>query len=141
MKRTRYDSEYERIRREAGLAKPQYDFPDDDPAKLPQLDTERVKTAHADFKARMEVRTQYEIEQAAKRKVEADELSARANESLRLAEFDLYGVEPPDGMRVSLPLLISLGWTIEEVEGQKVLVRPQPSKQPRSRREDYEAST
>ena len=139
MKRDRFASDYEQIRRQAGLGRPEFDLPEPDV----KPDLARVQAAHDDFKARMAVRTKHEAEEEARRKVEATELSMRANESIRVTEFAQAGVEPPDGMRVSLPLLMRLGWTIAEVDGGKVLVRPNAAPKPRARksREEYAAES
>ena len=135
MKRDRFASDYEQVRRHAGLPRAEFDF--QEPEAKP--DIARVQAAHADFKERMAQLTAIEVEQAARRKAQADELSMRANESVRVTEFAQAGVEPPDGMRVSLPLLLSIGWTIVEIDGARKLVRPQDKPKPRARktREQY----
>ncbi len=126
MKRTAYDSEYDRIRREAGYAKPQYEFPDEET----KPDIARVQAAHEDFKARIAELRKVEEAGAAIRKVRADELSHRANLSVLFDEYRRAGVSAPfvtaDGIpTVSLSLLISLGWSIQNlgIEG-ATLVSP-----------------
>jgi hypothetical protein len=120
MKRSPYDSEYDRIRREAGYAKPQYEFSDEDP----KPDIARVQAAHEDFKARMAELCKVEEAGAAIRKARSDELSHRANLSVLFDEYHRAGVSAPsvtaDGIpTVSLSLLISLGWSIQNygIEG------------------------
>jgi hypothetical protein len=85
-------------------------------------------------------RSAREAEIEAKRRQRAREFLAETNERTRLAEYRKAGVEPPQYTRVSLGLLLSLGWTIEEVEGRRVLVKPPtpPDPGPRRGREHYE---
>jgi hypothetical protein len=128
MKRTRYDSEYERVRREAGVGQ----FPEPIDFSKP-VDLGRVEAAHDDFKERMAAFAARDAEEAAKRKASADELSRRANASALAGEYRTFGLAPPlaggDGApRVSLSMLLSIGWTIAKVEGAgNVLVRPPPA--------------
>lgn len=124
MKRSLFDSEYDKVRRSAGYARPRYDIDDEPSAEDQAATAERVRAANADFQERMSKRTAWEAEQEAKRRAEGVALSLRANESMRLAEFDAAGVEPPLGFRCSLPLLLLMGWTIDSVSGKNVLVRP-----------------
>lgn len=146
MKRTRYDSEYERVRREAGIGgAAQPEFPDE-PDAHGQKDSDRVARAHDDFKKRMGAVGAQDAAAAAERKARADDLTARANASVLILEYAAQRVRPPltDGHgvpTVSLPMLLQLGWTIQRVgDGLAVLLRPEPE-QPRKRREDYDHST
>lgn len=137
MKRDRYASDYEQVRRQAGVGRPQMEFPEE-PAPV---NLGRIDAVHDDFKQRMAALAEHDAEAAAKRKAAADELSKRANESIRLMEFARAGVQPPTGMKVSLPLLLSIGWKIEVVDGVRELVAPRAQGTKRNRREDYEGST
>lgn len=147
MKRTRYDSEYERVRREAGIgggALPE--FPEaEEPDAHGQKDSDRVARAHDDFKKRMGAVGAQDAAGAAERKARADDLTARANASVLILEYAAQRVRPPltDGHgvpTVSLPMLLQLGWTIQRVgDGLGVLLRPEPE-QPR-RRDDHDRNT
>jgi hypothetical protein len=147
MKRSLFDSEYERIRRESGLARKQPEFPEDD-ERAPQapISSERVAAALDDFHERMGARTAHETEEAERRKAEYDQNAARWNGRLRLQEYQRAGVTPPtvdfDGWpTVSLPMLLRLGWSIERVGGEAVLARPasRPAPAPRKTREEWAA--
>lgn len=76
-------------------------------------------------------KAQAEIEERKQREAKArvDALTKRANESFRRGEYERAGVAPPitddDGNpTVSLTLLLSFGWRIEQVGEDRVLVRP-----------------
>lgn len=121
MKGDRFASDYEQVRRQAGLQQPRFDLDDEpDPAEV----AARVAAKLADFHERMNQRLANETEQAAKRKAEAAALTARANEAMRLAEFEAAGVECPAGMKVSLGLLLQVGWRVDNLSGRNVLTRP-----------------
>jgi hypothetical protein len=137
MKRDRFASDYEQVRRQAGLPRAEFDLPE--PGAKPDL--ARVHAAHDDFKARMAVRTEHEAEEEANRKAAATELTLRANESIRVTEFVQAGVEQPIGMLVSIGMLMQLGWTIAEVDGKKMLVRPTGKPRARKTREEYAADS
>ena len=92
------------------------------------------------------VRLRQDAEAAAKRQIEADKLTARANESFLLHEYRSYGIDPPfvdlGGMpTVSLALLLDMGWRVEQVGRESTLVRPLHDTTPRKRREDYDQSS
>jgi hypothetical protein len=148
MKRTRYDSEYERVRRDAGLGAAQLDLPEE-PDANGQMAPDRVEAALGDFKQRMGALEAQDAAAAAERKAKADDLTARANASVLIHEYAAQGVRPPltDGHgvpTVSLAMLLQLGWTIQRVgEGLGVLLRPEPKPEPppRKRMEDYDQST
>jgi hypothetical protein len=143
MRRTRYDAEYERVRREAGLPPPEFPCEPEPRQPAAPIDLGRVDAAHADFKARMAALSDHERAAAAVRKVEADALSKRANLSVLVTEFARAGVRPPcvnqaGEPTVSLPTLLWLGWTIADRDDGKVLVRPVAAPAQRRTREDYE---
>jgi hypothetical protein len=142
MKRDRYASDYEQVRRQAGLGRPQMEFPDD-PAPV---NLGRIDAAHDDFKQRMAALAEHDAAAAAERKRKADDLTKRANGTVALAEYRAAGVESPsvdgDGApRVSLSLLLSIGWTVEDVDGARELVAPRAKSTKRQRRDDYDRST
>ena len=132
MKRSLYNSEYERVRREAGLDRAE--FPEF-AAAPPPIDEARVKDAHEDFKQRMVELDTWETKRAAEAAARADAFTRHNNERVRLAEFARASLAPPAGTQTSLELLLWMGWKIEEADGQRVLVRPVPMK--RKTREDY----
>jgi hypothetical protein len=135
MKRSLYDSEYERVRREAGLDRPEFA----EPEESPPVDIARIEAAHDDFKGRMAAFDVHETQRRAEAKAEADRYTREINERGRLAEFAHAGVAPPVGVQASLELLLWIGWTIEEADGQKVLIRPKQV--PRKTREEYMAES
>lgn len=112
---------------------------------------------HADEKrARLEEakrlnteRAEQDAREEAERKESLLKFSKIGHRRQLLAQYREAGVEPPlvteDGTpRVSLTMLLSIGWTIAEVFGEKMLVRPPVDPQetmPRRKREDYEQST
>lgn len=117
MKRDRFASDYESIRRRAGLSQPEFPL-DEDVAAAP------MQTISEDFKRRLATGAAADAEATAKRKIEADAFTARANETARLRQFAIAGVSPPPGSKVSLSLLLSIGWTIHQHNGERVLVGP-----------------
>ena len=116
MKRTAYDSEYDRIRRQSGMSRPRPEFDIDDEPSVADLG--RVARAHEDFKRRMAELTAIETKQRAETKARADEFSMAANRAHVLGEYLGRGVEPPftdeqGNPTVSLSLLMQMGWRIE----------------------------
>lgn len=148
MKRTRYDSEYERVRRSAGLPYATYDLPEE-PDASGQMAPDRVEAALGDFKQRMGALEAQDAAAAAERKAKADALTARANATVLIHEYAAQGIHPPltDGRgvpTVSLAMLLQIGWTIQRVgDGLALLLRPEPKPEqlPRKRMEDYDQST
>jgi hypothetical protein len=130
MKRSLYDSEYERVRRQAGMTQPEFPEP-----REVEIGTPRV--LDEDFRQRMAVNAEHEAKKAAERKVHADALSMRANELVRLKEYERAGVDPLPG-GVSLALALHMGWKIEQVGDRNVLVAPSANRGTGRRREDYE---
>ncbi len=54
-------------------------------------------------------------------------MARKRNNDARAAEYVSAGLKPPEphgGIVVSLPMMLSMGFTIEEVGGEKVLVSP-----------------
>ena len=118
MKRSLFDSEYERVRRQAGLNQPRLEFDMDDPDVNGERVADRVTRAHEDFKQRMAELDAVNVKQAAERKVAADQRSMEANRIQLLGEYEAAGVYPPftdDSGKptISLSLLKRLGWRIE----------------------------
>lgn len=65
----------------------------------------------------------------------ARETAIKTNERAILAEYAAAGVEPREGILVSLPMLRKLGWRIVDIDGVKSLMAP-PT-QPPAERKDY----
>ena len=80
-------------------------------------------------------RERVEAEAERIRKQRAREFAIETSRRSLLAEYQRYGVEPlsldGDGKpAVSLSMLLSLGWTIAEVSGKRVLVKPEVEVRP-----------
>lgn len=136
MKRGRHDSAYDRVRREAGLGgRPAPEFPDEEEERATAA---RIAKSNEEFKARMAELDRQELAG----RVDAEQRHAdrrrEIDRRILLAEYGRLGLTPPCDTLVSLPLLIKLGWHIEQVDGRNVLVRPQASAPGRKTREDYE---
>lgn len=87
-----------------------------------------------------------EAAQEAEHREAGKAFSLEANERIRLAEYRRAGVSPPviggAAVKTTLPLLLSFGWTIEEVFGERQLIPPQPAPEhKRKTRADYDQST
>lgn len=105
MKRTRYDSEYDKIRDRTGLSRPQVEFPEQEDAP--------ADVVTEDFRRRMDERAAIEATQAAERKADLEKWRASANRDMVAREYLDYGLTPPDPL-VSLSLLQSIGWKLEQ---------------------------
>lgn len=134
MKRDRFESEYERVRRMAGLAAPE--FPEVNAHGQHAREVGEPRPLDDGFRERMAETARIDAEAAAKRRIHADALTARSNELVRLAEYARAGVAPRQG--VSLSLLLNLGWRIERVGDENVLVAPAVNRSTGKRRQDYE---
>ena len=138
MKRSLYDSEYEKVRREAGLknnGRLRPEFPDDFDPIAPPLRAMPADIVHdEEFKQRMDARSAHETEQAAKRRVESERYTREVNARMARREYEVLGLTPPEPF-VSLALLKSLGWKVEhfEIGGQErwELMRPASVPAPR----------
>jgi hypothetical protein len=85
------------------------------------------------------------VQEAARREA-GKAFSLEANERIRMAEYRRAGVSPPViggvPVKTSLPLLLSFGWTIGEVFGERALIRPpQEPQYKRKTRADYDQNT
>lgn len=103
----------------------------------------RIDAARADH----EVMARHEAEQEAVRKESAHLNSLRANDMLLRHEYERAGVEPlktnGSGVpTVSLSLLRSMGWTIEQVGERNMLIAPaERQTKPGKQRQDYDQSS
>lgn len=118
MKRSLFDSEYDRVRRQSGLNQPRPEFDMDEPDAHGERVADRVTRAHEDFKQRMAELDVVNVKHAAERKVAADQRSMEANRIQLLGEYEAAGIYPPftdDSGKptISLSLLKRLGWRIE----------------------------
>lgn len=120
MKRDRYESDYERVRRQAGLARSEFPEPDTSPR---QGEVGEPQPIDDGFRDRMAELARLDAEKAAERKIHADALTLRANELVRLKEYQRAGVDPMPG-GISLSLALQMGWKIEQVGDRNVLVQP-----------------
>jgi hypothetical protein len=133
MKHTRYDSEYDKVRKRSGLAKPEFDFDDLQPAKP------RAAPVDEDYQKRMAERVAIETAQAAERRAEMDSWRAKANREAIMREYNDLGLTPPEPL-VSLSLLESIGWKVEKYGDRWELIRPEwADKQRRKSNEKAEA--
>lgn len=125
MKRSRFDSDYERVRR-----KPPPEFPDaGDDDLFARERAERIAASHADFRDRMAKLAEIEKKQEEERKIRADANTRRSNRLALIHEYERAGVAPPlvneDGTpSCSLSLLLQLGWSIERFGDSLTLVKP-----------------
>lgn len=76
-----------------------------------------------------EARNAQEAEAAKVRAQNATERTMKNNRILLLRDYELAGVRPPftydDGTpRMSLPMLRKLGWEVQNISGEAVLVEP-----------------
>lgn len=103
----------------------------------------KIEQAQADHAAMLK----HDADQAALRKVKADDTSRRANESFLNHEYSSHGITPPwtNGAgvpTVSLSLLKWMGWRVENYSGQATLIEPMAGReQIRRRKEDYDNNT
>lgn len=134
MKHGRHASDYDKVRKTAGFANPKYqapapEFPEDAAADERSASRARVQEMDDDFKARMKSLSAQEIAQQEARKKEADALTARANLSVMSTEYRNARVVPPytdanGHPKFSLHFLFRMGWSIQMVGSENVLVSP-----------------
>jgi hypothetical protein len=137
VKRSLYDSEYDRVRREAGMknnGRLRPEFPEDEETEAPRA--ARTEIVHdQEFKDRMAAAAVHQAERRAKDKAEGDRYSREMNERIARREYEVLGLTPPDPL-ISLALLKSLGWRVEHfgIGGQErwELIRPASAPAPRS---------
>jgi hypothetical protein len=148
MKRTRYDAEYERVRRETEAKQRREAALAPAAAPAPRRPSPREEERQRVGDIADEVRENLEHQEAELREQQrvssaANAESARAfNERAIRAEYSARGLRPPVGTLVSLDTLLFTGWTIAEVMGRAELVPP--SKDPpheRRQRQDYDQNT
>jgi hypothetical protein len=123
MKRSLFDSEYDRVRRDAGLARPRYERPEF-PDEAAEAQAERVAAGLADFHARMAELKAAEQQHVVDVDRKHNERRAMIDERMRLREFTDLGLTPPEGSKCSLGLLLQIGWRVEQVGDKAILTRP-----------------
>lgn len=127
MKRGRFDSDYDRVRR-APPSQAEVEFPD--PSLFDRERTERRAAEQADFRRRMALLGEQEAERAAERRRIADQRTQLSNERALLAEYRRAGAAPPfvkaDGITpsCSLSLLLQNGWSLERIGDRVSLLKP-----------------
>lgn len=141
MKRTRYDTEYDRVREAAGLTRPQYDFPDEEAEERDRAARQaRIDAGMVEMRERMAKNEAVETEAQRRAAAEMDANRVRWNERIKRQEFERLGLTPPEPL-VSLALMISLGWRVEKVTGPEGVERMEllhPVQRRRKTREDYD---
>lgn len=105
--------------------KPRRDIDDID-TLFDQEETQRRQAERVSMITAGEVRLRQEAERDAAAKKRTVAFMAETNQNMILAQYRAAGVEPPSKTLVSLTMLFSLGWRIEEVDGVKTLVAPPP---------------
>lgn len=137
MKRDRFESEYERIRREAGMAR-RPEFPEEEqPDASGRLRQERIAASLDDFHRRMTALNDAERVQTEQREAEMDAWRAVWRERFIRREYEVRGLTPPEPPE-ALGLLLQLGWRVEQSTEGPVLVRPPaPAGGKRKTREQY----
>jgi hypothetical protein len=131
MKRDGLESDYEKVRRRAGIGlRKMEEFPEEGAPR----DAARVEADRLDFHNRMEAAGAADRAAQQARNERAAEHTERANKLALIDEYRAAGLWPgaafgssftADGTpAVSLSLLLKLGWTIGEVDGAKTLIQP-----------------
>jgi hypothetical protein len=146
MKRTSYDSEYDKVRRAAtpkpapAPAKP---APEPRRASPREEERSRVQGISDEIRARLSEQQAEERERQRLADKKNADLARAFNEREIMAEYERRRLEPPVGTLVSLETLLFTGWRIGEDNGRPVLVPPlkPDATRRRRRREDYEQST
>ena len=138
MKRGRFDSDYDRVREEAGFVRTRTEFPEtvDSQGRTAE---QRVEEMRIDFHERVNLAraAEQEAERAAGVSKRHDAFRADVDRAIMISEYESLGLTPPTPL-CSLGLLLSIGWTIAQFGETKVLMRPEKHDGPRKRREDYE---
>jgi hypothetical protein len=116
MKRSRHDSEYEKVRR----SRPRPEFPDDRPDPAAPA---RVKEMFEEVKERLAEGNAAEERAERARAEEHTKRSKAFTLELIRREYDRLGITPPEPL-VSLALLETIGWRIERVGDRFELMRP-----------------
>jgi hypothetical protein len=96
------------------------------PAAPPRAPAPGVTAAQAHIVDRDERAAMESDERIARQKAEAPAVESRMN-AQRIAEYERAGLKPPEpyaGLVVSLPMMLKMGFTIEDVGGERVLVSP-----------------
>lgn len=108
MRRDLYTSEYERVRRRAGLGRTEFFDPDEPPTPAERAAVEAMR---ADAAARLQEDALAAVERRAAAQASLDALRRRTNERLMRAGWERYGLAPPDPL-CSLELMLSVGWRL-----------------------------
>jgi hypothetical protein len=126
VRRSIYDSEYERVRREAarGRSRPEFPESDETPSVAP------VNIPDDGFKERMTQFGQSQTKQRDEARAKADQYTASINERMLRREYTDLGLTPPEPL-VSLAVLKLIGWKIEkniDAYGKEVFALVKPDK-------------
>lgn len=93
----------------------------------PSTDQQKAEVAAIAERSRRTLGGVSELEDAKRQLMGADvaQRTLEAAERIRLQEFENAGVEPPAGTKVSLSMMLKLGWSIvERPDGSNALLRP-----------------
>jgi hypothetical protein len=91
--------------------------------KPPEESTAYIEAAMAEFMTRMKHAQGEEAVELAKVEARARAIIDRELKE-RMREYLDAGLEPPKGWRIaSLPMMLKMGWRIDEVDGKRVLVK------------------
>jgi hypothetical protein len=96
------------------------------PAAPPRAPAPGVTAAQAHIVDRDERAAMESDERIKRQQVDAPYVESRMN-AQRIAEYERAGLKPPEphaGLVISLPMMLKMGFRIEEVGGEKVLVSP-----------------
>ena len=141
MKRTRYDSEYDKVKR-SNAPRPAQPAPQPERPKTPrEVERANVQAMVDDLDARNREIEVAERDRARQASEESAHRSREFNERSIRNEYAVRGLKPPVGTLVSLSTLLFTGWTIGENEDQRAVLIPPAAAPPRKRREDYDQNT
>lgn len=139
MRRGRHDAEYHKVRDRAEMKvdmRRNVEFPDDDPDVRPPQVSFRVEMMRQEIREICTRETEAEIQRNAENAAKLNARRAEFNERVIRREFIDLGLDPPEPL-VSLSFLKMMGWTVEEISGKPVLVKP-GKQHTRKTREDWE---
>lgn len=101
------------------------DIDDLDESLFTRADANRLRLDRADMVASGEERLRQESARDAAAKARVVAMTQENNRQMILREYAARGWPPPTGTLVSLPLLLKMGWRIEDhPDGGRVLVAP-----------------
>lgn len=122
-----YDAEYDRVREAAGYSRlhVKTEFPESTIDERGRTVEDRVETMRLDAHERMNLASlsKQEAEKEAERKRRHDELRVAIDKRIMEAEYERLKIAPPYPPH-SLGFMILMGWRVEQIGDQNVLVGP-----------------